>query len=116
MDPDVQGLWRAEESFWLDGPAFYERWMMADALMVFPEPVGIVEGNDILAGLRHGPRWGSVDIRERSHTRAGDTVVLAYRAIGTREGSEPYIALCSSTYIRDADNWKLLSHQQTPAG
>ena len=107
--------WDAEKRFWLDGPDFYEDGMAQAALMVFPAPVGILEGKAIVDGLRQGPRWQSVDFGERSEAALGDTVVLAYRAIGRRQGAEPYIALCSSTHVRVGDTWKLLSHQQTPA-
>jgi len=111
---DFDDLWNAEESFWIDGPEFYEKRMMADACMVFPSPVGILEGQEILDGLRQGPRWQSVDFREKSQVRSGDTTVLAYKATAERKDSQPYIALCSSTYIRNGGTWKLLSHQQTP--
>ncbi len=109
-------LWEAERRFWLDGPDFYETTMLPHARMVFPPPVGFLGGKDIVAGLKAGPRWQSVDMEERSETESGDTAVLAYRAVGTRRDAGPYTALCASTYVRVADGWKLLFHQQTPAG
>lgn len=111
-----QDLWTAERRFWLDGPDFYEERMAPEARMVFPPPVGILKGEAILAGLKQGPRWQSVDMDERSETVSGDTVVLAYRASGRRSDAEPYAALCSSTYVKVDGAWKLLFHQQTPAG
>lgn len=112
---EFDDCWKAEESFWLDGPEFYERRMAPSALMVFPPPVGILAGDQILVGLKQGPRWQSVDLEERSQTGSETAVVLAYKATGKRPHSEPYIALCSSTYIPVGGVWKLLSHQQTPA-
>lgn len=109
-----ESLWDTERRFWLDGPDFYDKTMLPHARMVFPLPVGILHGGAIVAGLRQGPRWQSVDMQERSETASGDTVVLAYRATGTRQGAGPYAALCSSTYVKLADGWKLLFHQQTP--
>lgn len=108
--------WDAEKRFWLDGPDFYKDRMAPAALMVFPAPVGLLEGKAIVDGLRQGPRWQSVDFSETAEAALGDTVVLAYRATGRRQGAEPYTALCSSTYVRTEGGWKLLSHQQTPAG
>jgi hypothetical protein len=90
--------------------------MAADALMVFPPPAGILKDEAIVDGLRQGPRWRSVEMTETAETTAGDAVVLAYRAVGQRDGAEPYTAYCSSTYVRGEDGWKLLGHQQTPVG
>ena len=37
------------------------------------------------------------------------------RAASAERSSEPiYEALCTSTYLKDDDNWVRLSHQQTP--
>ena len=107
-------LWDAERRFWLDGPEFYEKSMLVQARMVFPPPVGFLAGEEIVAGLRQGPRWQSIDMEDTSETVSGDTVVLAYRATGTRPDTEPYAALCSSTYVKGSGGWKLLFHQQTP--
>lgn len=109
-------LWQDEKRFWLDGPEFYRQRMAPEASMVFPPPVGILRGEAILAGLAQGPRWQSVEIAEKTETASGDTVVLAYRATGTRPSAPPYVALCASTYVRMDGSWYLLFHQQTPAG
>jgi hypothetical protein len=106
--------WKVEESFWLDGPDFYRARMWPDARMIFPDPVGFLRGAAIVDALEGGPRWQAVDIEDRSEIEVGDTLVLAYRATGSRAGSAPYVALCSSTYVRQSGAWKLLSHQQTP--
>jgi hypothetical protein len=110
----VNDIWEKEKSFWLDGPAFYVDHMVADAQMVFPDPVGILKGDEILHGLKEAPRWQSVEIEEKTEASSGDTLVLAYRAAGRRGIAAPYRALCSSCYIRQGDTWKLISHQQTP--
>jgi hypothetical protein len=111
---DFETLWEMENSFWLDGPDFYESSMASDARMVFPSPVGILAGKEIVEGLKQGPRWQSVDFEEKTETCRGDTSVLAYKAIGRRDGEDPYIALCASTYVKSDGKWVLLAHQQTP--
>ena len=111
---DHEKLWTMERNFWLDGPEFYESLMASDARMVFPAPVGILAGEEIVEGLRQGPRWKSVDFEDKTATQLSDTVALAYKAIGVRDGDEPYTALCWSTYVRQTDVWLLLYHQQTP--
>ena len=39
-----------------------------------------------------------------------------FQGTGLRGASNPYVALCSSTYVRQNAAWKLLAHQQTPLG
>ncbi len=51
---------------------------------------------------------------DKTATRSGETVVLAYKATGERNGAAPYVALCASTYVREGGKWLLLAHQQTP--
>ena len=41
-----------------------------------------------------------------------DCVVLAYRATVARQGSETEL-LCSSTWVRQKDDWQLIQHQRT---
>ncbi|MFC7703334.1 DUF4440 domain-containing protein [Plastorhodobacter daqingensis] len=110
----VDDIWKSETSFWLDGPAFYARFMVAEARMVFPAPVGILKGKEIPESLEGAPRWEAVEMKEKSALQLGATVVLVYRATGRRGGTSAYSALCSSTYVREDGQWKLLAHQQTP--
>lgn len=112
----TKAIWDSEKSFWLDGPAFYGAHMVPTAQMVFPGPVGILKGEEILEGLRGAPRWDSVEMEEKTEEQVGDTLALAYRATGIREGSDPYAAFCSSIYVKHDNSWKLISHQQTPVG
>jgi Domain of unknown function (DUF4440) len=110
----ISNLWESEKSFWLDGRDFYRKRMSGNALMVFPKPVGILRGDEIVEGLKGAPRWQSVDFDKKAVTKMGDAIILAYEAAGRREGSGRYSALCCSTYIRERGEWRLLAHQQTP--
>lgn len=110
------GIWERERGFWLNGPAFYAEHMAPGAVMVFPPPVGILQGADILAGIEAGPRWDSVEMDEGAVSRHGETLVLTYRATGRRADAAPYVALCASTYVGGGGGWKLVLHQHTPAG
>ncbi|MAC79387.1 MAG: hypothetical protein CML66_15155 [Rhodobacteraceae bacterium] len=107
--------WTTERHFWLDGPEFHHSHMAEAACMVLPAPVGILSGSAITETLTGAPRWAEVDFQDQAETVSADTVVLAYKATGQREGSDPYTAYCSSTYVRGKGGWELLSHQQTPA-
>lgn len=111
-----ESLWKMEEHFWTDG-ADAARSLMADgAVMVFPYPSGILQGDEIADGMEAAPRWRSVIMTDRRLRRQDNVAVLAYQASAERSGSDLYRALCASTYVNDEGNWRLVSHQQTPAG
>lgn len=103
-----------ERALWLEGAERFRACMAEGCVMVFPEPVGILRGDDILAGLEGVPRWSDLALAGLVATTAGDTAILAYRAEARRGDGPPYRALCSSTWIRRAGAWRILAHQQTP--
>ena len=108
--------WTLEERFWLEGQPFFERHLDPECLMAFPG-MGVMRAGEILESLRDAPRWASVDMADRTVGRPADTlVVLGYRAVGYREGVGRYRAFCTSTYRSDGVDWKLVQHQQAPAG
>ena len=108
-------LWALERSLWLGGAEVYERALDATCLAALPG-VGIVTAAAaILKSIEEAPRWDEVEMDERQLARPADGIaVLAYRAVGRREGAEPYRTLCTSTYRRDGPRWRLVQHQQTP--
>lgn len=84
--------------------------------MVFPEPVGILAGEAILAGLAAAPRWAELAIgAERVARPRPDVAVLAYRAEARCEAGAVWRVLCSSVWLRGEDGWRIVQHQQTPA-
>lgn len=108
--------WRMEERFWTGGTGQYREALDPRCVMAFPAPAGIIAGADIVRSLANAPRWSSVDMADKHLERLGaDLMVLAYKAHGRREGAAAYEAYCTSTYRRDADRWRLVQHQQTPA-
>ena len=114
--PIIDEIRDLEERFWLAGIDHFQAGMLPDCIVAFPGPVGILTGPSIVAGLEGAPRWSSVDIGERQVLRPmPDTVVVAYHARATRDGSPAYSAYCTSTYVRAQDGWRLVLHQQTPA-
>ncbi|MFA5581030.1 MAG: nuclear transport factor 2 family protein [Paracoccaceae bacterium] len=106
-------LWTYETQLWLQGATAFAALLHPACVMVFPEPVGILQGPAILESLVGVPRWQTVNMQDQASGGA-DTVVLAYRAEGQREGAAPYHAYCSSTYIRTPDGWRIIQHHQTP--
>ncbi len=112
---DESELWRLEESFWLGGAETYRSAMADGAIMVFPYPAGILQGEKITDGVTSGPRWRSVLMKDRAANIRGNVAVLAYKAEAEREAEPIRQMLCASTYLREDGSWRLMSHQQTPA-
>ena len=108
----TETLWQMEEDFWLRGADFFERAMAPDALMVFPAPVGVLNGGAVLESLRGVPRWSSCTFEDKAEAEAGDAAALVYKVCAMREGAAPYHAICTSTYVRSGETWLLLAHQQ----
>jgi len=111
---ETDNLWEMEKSFWLDGVDFYRQHLSGDAIMVFAEPVGILQGTEIISNLEGAPRWQAVQFADQRELQAGEATVLAYRATGLRPDAGRYEALCSSTYVRCDRTWMLVAHQQIP--
>lgn len=108
-------LWAIEQRLWRDGPAAYEEVLDPACIMAFPQ-MGLLRARQVIETLEKAPRWEDVTMRDRAIGRAGDAAaVLAYSAEAHREGADPYRCLCTSTYRRDADAWRLIQHQQSPA-
>jgi hypothetical protein len=117
LDLPDEAVWDLETRFWQGDEAFYDAWLAAQALMVFPDPTGILDRTAILASIRGTPRWTDVRFTQDRLTRpAAGVVVVAYRVEARREGHDAaYAAWVSSTYTRSDGVWSLALHQQTPA-
>jgi hypothetical protein len=113
-----ESLLQLERRLWNADEEFYQETLAEDAVMVFPPPTGILERSDILESLGGGERWQNIDFSEVRLIEIGDgTVQLVYRGVAerTEDGSE-YNALITTTYVRENETWRLVSHQQTPVG
>lgn len=118
MDQDQAAtLWQLEQQFWTGSAAFYEGQLAPEALMVLPEPVGVLDRAATVASISAAPRWRSVSFAEQRCVFPGaDAAVLAYLAHGDRGGGSAYAARCSSTYVRHEDQWLLALHHQSALG
>lgn len=107
-------IWEMEQNFWLADAAYFTQKLAEGCIMVFPQPAEILVGAAIVQWLKGAPRWDTVDMTDRkwTHDEVG-AVTIAYKAKADRQG-KPYSALCSSTYVGQNGNWKLMQHQQTP--
>jgi hypothetical protein len=106
--------WEALSSEGDAGKRFYASVLRDDAVMLFPGGMRIVGREPILQSLGSQP-WQSFRIEDAQTVVLGtDVATLVYRVAAQRKGDRPYVALISSTYVRDGE-WKMVVHQQTPA-
>ncbi len=106
-------LWDMEEQFWTSGADNARATTATNAVMIFPYPPGILQGDQIWTHLRQRTGWRSVVMAERRVTRCRDIAVLTYRVSAEKPDVPIFKALCASTYLNDDDRWVRLSHQQT---
>jgi len=105
--------WQALSTAGDAGRNFYADLPHDDAVMLFPGGLRIEGRERILESLGMQP-WRTFELTDlRSIPLSPEVTTLIYRVTAQREGSEPYSALVSSTYVRQRD-WTLVVHQQTP--
>jgi Domain of unknown function (DUF4440) len=108
-------LWQLERQFWKGDAEFFDQHLSPDALMVFPDPVGVMDRPRAVASVRATGRWQKVHITHKHELHPNDdTVVLVYFIDADRPDSA-YTAQCSSTYVATRAGWQLAVHHQTPA-
>lgn len=111
---DDETLWDLEERFWTGGLDSVRATTAKNAVMIFPYPAGILQGDQIWSRLKPETSWRSIEMADRSAVRRGALAVLAYRISAETADVPIYEALCASTYLLDEDEWLRMSHQETP--
>ena len=66
-----------------------------------------------VAALDGTPGWDSVGMSDRRMAESEDCVVLGYAATARRPDGSDYAAFCTSTWVRQGDDWQIVQHQQT---
>ena len=109
-------LWELEEQFWLGGTDFYTTHLTDDAVMLFAQPVGLLQRDEIIETINNAPRWIQVEMTNSLKTKVHDEVtILTYQADARRRSDEdPYRVQVISVYRRVDDRWLLAFHQQIP--
>jgi len=102
--------WADEEALWTMGTAEAWRRMHPSCVMVLPK--GLMQGSEVLASLNASPRWTGARLTDRRMVETEDCVVLAYRVRATGQAGD-HEALCTSTWVRQKDDWQLIQHQRT---
>jgi hypothetical protein len=95
------------------GGAYYREHLTANAVMAFP--FGVLSREATIEAMESAPPWDRFEIRDPQVVELGsDSGVVVYSVEAQRPGQEPYSAVVSSTFVREADGWKLAFHQQSP--
>ena len=113
---DQTTLWDMEERFWTSGADSARTTTATNAVMIFPYPPGIFQGDQIWEHIQARTGWRSVIMAERRVMRCGDIAILSYHVSAEKAEVPIYKAFCASTYFHDSDKWLRIAHQQTPAG
>lgn len=112
--PRDQDLWELEGAFWTSGRDSARTNTAAGAIVIFPYPSGIFQGDAIWAHPMADTGWRLIEMSDRSIVRRGAVAILAYRVQAQKNGNPIHEALCASTWLNDAGKWVRLSHQQSP--
>ncbi|MBU3001707.1 hypothetical protein KO491_17845 [Roseovarius nubinhibens] len=104
-----------EEHFWTSGNENARTTTATNAVMIFPYPPGILQGDQMWTHLRGNTGWRTVVMSEQRVMRCRDITILTYRVSAEKPDVPIYTALCASTYLNDNDRWLRISHQQTAA-
>ncbi len=113
IELEEQG-WQALSSEGEASKKFYSSVLRDDAIMLFPGGM-LVDGKEKILGSLDTQPWKSFQIEElQVISLSENAAVLVYKVTAQREGSDPYVALITSTYVLSDGRWKLVLHQQTP--
>lgn len=113
MELEEQG-WHALSTAGDAAETFYGNVLRDDAVMLFPGGMRLEGKERILQSFAARP-WETFRIEDAQVIRlTAGAATVAYKVTAQRKGSAPYVALVSSTYVRD-ESWLLVVHQQTPA-
>lgn len=93
--------------------AFYEAVLDDDVVLLLPAGQRITDRDAALRALGVAPWDGfTLDDVHVAFPRTG--VALVTYGVVARRGSARFSALVCSTYVRRAEGWRLVHHQQTP--
>ena len=113
---DDEQIWEREIRFWLKGSPALEDLLDPACLMVLPGR-GVLQAADAIASFNQAPLWKTVALSDQALSRVDDSlIVLDYTAEAKRDGQKPYRCMCTSTCRADGQTWRMVQHQQSPAG
>ena len=90
---DTATLWDQEAHFWTSGLENAQSPTAKDAVMIFPYPVGILQGDQLWRHLKQSTGWRSVGLLERKISRRGALAVLSYRVSAEKADIPIYVSV-----------------------
>ena len=94
--------------------AFYGDLMSEDGVMVLADG-SVMTRDDVVTALAEAPPWSSYDIDDPRCVPLGDAAAaLVYTGTGRRDGSDDFVGVMTSVYVRRDGRWALALFQQTP--
>lgn len=95
---------------------FYAERTAQSAKVVFPDPVGVIDGEQMVAAIDASNPWARYEIEQPQVVElAPHAAILIYHVTAQRAGEPEYHAWISSGYQQDGgDDWRLVFHQHTP--
>ncbi|CTQ51127.1 hypothetical protein [Jannaschia donghaensis] len=107
-------LWTLERRLWIEGTDAFAELMDIEAVMVFPEPIGILFDGDILSEMDVAARWDEIEMSRKVDRRRDALVILNYVAQARRGDGTSYRAMCTSVWQQMDVGYRIVSHHQTP--
>jgi hypothetical protein len=113
---DDEQIWAFEDSLWRADEAHYRASIDDACLMIVAAPPYVMTGEAAVEAVSQTRRWEKAAFSENRISRPGEgLIVIAYRLMAEKPGTEPYDARCTSTYLQgDNGNWTVIQHQQAP--
>ena len=112
----MKNIIEIEKKLWLEGVEAMQTSMDADCILILPPPISMLRGKEIVNAWSDLPVWEKVAFEDEEIVSRDDNNVLyvSYKVTAIREGQKEYNALCSSSYMKQDDEYILILHQQTP--
>jgi hypothetical protein len=109
-------LLELEQGFWTQGADYYRAHLDDHVLVAFGGMASVMS-RDAVVSTVHGNRWNSPEIAAKGFLEpAPGVALLTYAARATKQDGTAYAATVTSGYARRGEDWKMVFHQQTPAG
>lgn len=95
---------------------FYSDLVTEATRVVFPDPVGVIDGGQMVAAIDAANPWARYEIDQPQVVELGpQAAILIYHVTAQRPGQPEYHAWISSGYQRnDTGEWHFAFHQHTP--
>ena len=112
----MKNILELENKLWLDGVSNIETQIDSDCIIILPPPISMLRGDEIGKSIDSLPNWDKVSFTDMDIAkRDSDNIIfLTYKVTANSKSQPQYKAICSTSYMKKGDNYKIILHQQTP--